>query len=138
MGFGSIEREGDAAPVAEINTTPLVDVMLVLLIIFIVTAPLMTQAVRVDLPRVQAAAESSPARPVTVEIDASGGVSIDGRAVSPGDLRASLSAFAANQPQPALRLQVDREARYQVLAEVMAAAQSVGLTRLAFLTDPRP
>ena len=138
MGMNVGGGSGEEEVMSNINTTPLVDVMLVLLIIFIVTAPLMTQAVRVDLPRVQAAAESSPARPVTVEIDASGGVSIDGRAVSPGDLRASLSAFAANQPQPALRLQVDREARYQVLAEVMAAAQSVGLTRLAFLTDPRP
>ncbi len=138
MGFGLIDAAQESAPVAEINTTPLVDVMLVLLIIFIVTAPLMTQAVRVDLPRMQAGADPKQAKTVTIEIASDGTVWIDARAVNSEQLRARLSEFGAVDPQPALRLQVDRASRHQALAEVLAAAQAAGLTRLGFITDPRP
>jgi len=139
MGFGAIDRDQDrdATPVAEINTTPLVDVMLVLLIIFMVTAPLMTQAVKVDLPRVQAGADPKTRPSVTVEVDASGSVSLDGRTVKLEQLRSALAGIASSESQPTLRLQVDRDARYQSVAEVMAIAQSAGLSRIGFVTDPR-
>ena len=122
---------------AEINVTPMVDVMLVLLVIFIITAPLFTHAIRLDLPVAQA--EPAPEKPetVTLSIDAAGAIYWNDAAVSKKDLDARLAQAARQQPQPELQLRADKSTRYEVIAQVMAAAQGNGLTRMGFVTDPK-
>jgi len=135
MAFGGFEP-GSSQPMSEINVTPLVDVMLVLLVIFIVTAPLLTHAVRVDLP--QAAARPAPQKPQTIAlaIDGEGRVFWNTQPIALAELRVRLTQEAARQPQPEVHLHADRNTRYQELAEVMAAAQNAGLEKVAFITTP--
>ena len=139
MAFGSFDRAGGhKSPVAEINTTPLVDVMLVLLVIFIITAPLLTHAIRLDLPAAQAPTASEKPETITVSIDPAGGLFWNNEPVA--DLPAlsrRLADAAARSPQPELHLRADRETRYQRIAEVMSAAQQAGLGKIGFVTDPR-
>ena len=140
MAFASMDG-GEDEPLAEINMVPLIDVMLVLLIIFMVTAPLLTHAVKVDLPK--AASAMSEARPEHIElsIDRDGQVFWNGQVVDATDLEARLSETAANiAPEtgnaPELRLRADRQTPYEKVAQVMSAASRHGLTRLGFVTDP--
>ena len=121
---------------SDINVTPMVDVMLVLLIIFILTAPLFTQAVKLDLPQARAAPASAAPGSVTIAIDAGGAIYWDGALVDAGQLDARLTRAAALAPQPELQLRADKNTRYEVVAQVMAAAQTRGLTRLGFVTEP--
>jgi len=139
MAFGGFDsQDGPMRPMAEINTTPLVDVMLVLLVIFIITAPLLTHAIRLDLPQASATPSPETPRTVTVSIDAQGLVHWDNEPVpDPAALAGRLAQAAAGVPQPELHLRADREVRYQRIAEVMAAAQRAGLARIGFVTDPR-
>jgi biopolymer transport protein ExbD len=135
--MGSFQESGPAAPMAEINTTPLVDVMLVLLVIFIITAPLFHQAVEVDLPKVEASRMEEKPRVVEVALDGAGRVFVDGAPVEREALAARLAAAgAAGRPAPELHLRADRATRYEAVTEVMALAQKAGLTRIAFVTDP--
>lgn len=137
MAFGALNRESGTTPLAEINMIPLIDVMLVLLVIFIVTAPLLTHAVRVELPK--AASRPAEARPDAVQlaVRADGEVVWNGELVDVPALEARLAAAATQAPQPELRLSADRTVQYERVAEVMAAAARAGVTRLAFVTDPR-
>ena len=140
MAFGGFDsNDGPMRPMAEINTTPLVDVMLVLLVIFIITAPLLTHAIRLDLPSAQAPVSAATPETITVSIDAGGRVFWND---SPLDdsaaLAGRLAEAAVRTPQPELHLRADREVRYQRLADVMAAAQRAGIARIGFVTDPRP
>jgi biopolymer transport protein ExbD len=138
MAFGGFDsRNGPMQPMAEINTTPLVDVMLVLLVIFIITAPLLTNAIRLDLP--DAAAPAARERPdtITVSIDADGRLYWNDAPLADAQaLRTRLAEAAGAAPQPELHLRADREVRYQRLAEVMSAAQEAGIGRIGFVTDP--
>ncbi len=137
MAFGGFEQRGTQQPMAEINTTPLVDVMLVLLVIFIITAPLITHSIRLDLPDAQAAASSESPGTITISIPDSGVVHWNNEPLADQDaLRAKLREAAAAQPQPAVHLRADRDTRYQIIAEVMSAAQQAGIRTLAFVTDP--
>jgi biopolymer transport protein ExbD len=137
MAFGGFEQRGTQQPMAEINTTPLVDVMLVLLVIFIITAPLITHSIRLDLPDAQAAASSESTGTITIAIPASGVIHWNNEPLADqGVLRAKLREAAAAQPQPAVHLRADRDTRYQIIAEVMSAAQQAGIRTLAFVTDP--
>jgi biopolymer transport protein ExbD len=138
MAFGGFEQgSGSLQPMSEINVTPLVDVMLVLLVIFIVTAPLFTHAVRVDLP--QAESQPTPRKPetVTLAIDSGGRLSWNDATVALTDLAPLLSAAALKQPQPEIHLYADRDTRYQELAEVMSAVQTAGLQKIGFITTPK-
>jgi biopolymer transport protein ExbD len=123
-------------PMSEINTTPLVDVMLVLLVIFIITAPLLTHAVKIDLP--QASSQPLPEKPevISVSIDSTGKMYWNDAVIVPGELRTKLQEIAAKKPQPELNIRADKETRYQVLAEVMADAQNVGISKLGFVSEP--
>jgi biopolymer transport protein ExbD len=138
MSFGSFQdgRGGAPQPMAEINTTPLVDVMLVLLIIFIVTAPLLTHGIRIDLPK--AASSVQPEKPdtVTLAVERDGRLFWNDQAISEAELENAMREAAARTPQPELQLRADRETRYQRLAELMSMARNTGLTRLGFVTDP--
>jgi len=135
MSFGSFDSGGVSQPMAEINTTPLVDVMLVLLVIFIITAPLFHQAVPVDLPKVDATRVDDKPRVVAVAIDATGQVFVDGEAVPADVLGERLLAVAGGEPE--LHLRADRNTRYERVTEVLAMAQKAGLTKIAFVTEPR-
>jgi len=110
--------------------------MLVLLVIFIITAPLLTHAIQLDLPRAAAASAPETPRTITVTIDAAGKLYWNDRAVSMADLQARLSAEGRG-PEPAeLHLRADQASRYQVIAAVMSAAQQAGLSRIGFVTEP--
>lgn len=124
------------APMSEINTTPLVDVMLVLLVIFIITAPLLTHAVKIDLP--QASSQPLPEKPevISVSIDAVGKMYWNDVPLVQGELKTKLMQIANKTPQPELNVSADKETRYQILAEVMADAQNAGVTKLGFVSAP--
>ena len=133
-GVGSASH---TVPMSEINTTPLVDVMLVLLVIFIITAPLLTHAVKIDLP--QASSQPLPEKPevISVAIDAAGKMYWNDAPLVQGELKAKLQEIADKKPQPELNIRADKETRYQVLAEVMADAQNAGVTKLGFVSEPK-
>ena len=137
MAFGSFENSGSSQPMAEINTTPLVDVMLVLLVIFIITAPLFSDAVPIDLPRVDASRLDDPPRVLSVAIDAAGEVFVDGQASAPTELAARFAAISAGNGEIELHLRADRATPYERVTEVLAEAQRAGLVKIAFVTEPR-
>ena len=139
MAFGAFEARGSQQPMAEINTTPLVDVMLVLLVIFIITAPLFTHAIKLDLPNAQSPASPEKPETVTLSINGQGALFWNDEPVGGlPELSQRFTRAAAKQPQPELHLRADRETRYQRIAEVMSAAQQAGLARIGFVTDPKP
>lgn len=123
-------------PMSEINTTPLVDVMLVLLVIFIITAPLLTHAVKIDLP--QATSQPLPEKPevISLAIDAKGNTYWNDAPIEQSMLKSRLEDAAKQTPQPELQIRADKETRYQLLSEVMADAQNAGITKLGFISEP--
>ncbi len=140
MSFGSFDSGGMTQPMAEINTTPLVDVMLVLLVIFIITAPLFHQAVPVDLPRVNSTKLDDKPRVVAVAIDGEGNVFVDSERIDRNEvhaLEARFQSIVAGGGEPELHLRADRSTRYERVTEVLAAAQKCGLAKIAFVTEPR-
>ena len=136
MALGSFNTAGTQLPTAEINMTPLVDVMLVLLIIFIITAPLMTHSVPVDLPR--ASSTPTPEKPMTLQvaIDAQGQAYVGSERVGGNQLEERFRAAVAQNAKVEMHLQADRNTRYETVAETMSAARRAGLTRLGFVTQP--
>lgn len=137
MRFGSFnDHSGESRPMSDINVTPMVDVMLVLLIIFIISAPLFTRALQLDLPT--AAAEPVQTTPQTVElsIDAVGKLYWNDKPISRQELDLQMQTAAKVAPQPEVQLRADKSTRYEVIADIMSAAQSHGLTKLGFVTDP--
>lgn len=138
MAFGGLEHHKTSAPMEEINMTPLIDVMLVLLVIFIITAPLMTHAIRLDLPKVAASVARDTPQSVTLSIDDAGKLYWDDAPVALDALPARFRAAAAGAAPPELRLRASRATRYDVIAQVMGAAQAAGLTRIGFVTDMPP
>ena len=133
MSFGSFEKQNNA-PMSEINTTPLVDVMLVLLIIFIVTAPLITNNVSVNLPKTKSVA--SPQKPSIVKIglDEKGQMFWNGTAISKTDLVTLFTDTAKDKPDTELHLEADKDSRYQEITEIMVEAQKAGITKLGFVS----
>ena len=121
---------------SEINMTPLVDVMLVLLIIFMLTVPVLTHAVKLDLPKASSAAEQQKPNAVTVSVAADGGVFWNDAGVSQDELRARLKACAALSPQPVLRIRGDKKVEYDHIAQVMSMMQQAGIEKLGFVTEP--
>ena len=136
MAFGSFNHHRQQGPMADINVTPMVDVMLVLLVIFIISAPMFTHAVKLDLPRAQAQANPQQPASVSLAIDAKGQVYWNDEAVAPTALEARLAEASKLDPQPELQLRADKNTRYEVVAQVMAAAQTAGLGKLGFVTEP--
>ena len=131
--FGS---DNQSSLMSEINTTPLVDVMLVLLVIFIITAPLLTHAVKIDLP--QASSQPIEQKPeiISISVDGNGQLYWNNTQLVEGELASRLQQAATAQPQPELHIRADRETRYQILAEVMADAQNAGIQKLGFVSTP--
>ncbi|CAN7411220.1 biopolymer transporter ExbD [Cupriavidus necator] len=136
MAFGTLDSEDDEV-MSEINMTPLVDVMLVLLIIFIITIPVINHAVKIDLPRATNTPNDPKPQSINVSIDASGKVFWNQVEVDQATLESNIALAAQQQPQPELHLRADREVRYERVAEVMAAAQHGGLGKIGFITEPK-
>jgi biopolymer transport protein ExbD len=136
MAFGTLDSDDDEV-MSEINMTPLVDVMLVLLIIFIITIPVINHAVKLDLPRATNTPNDPKPQSINVSIDASGKVFWNQVEVDQATLESNIALAAQQQPQPELHLRADREVRYERVAEVMAAAQHGGLGKIGFITEPK-
>jgi biopolymer transport protein TolR len=128
-------RRGRYKPLAEINVTPLVDVMLVLLIIFMVTAPLMTSGVSVDLPKTNAQPLNSDSEPLTVSIKADGSIFLQEQAVDVGDIVAKLQAIAKNNPERRIFVRGDKDLAYGRIMEVMGTITQGGFTKVALLAE---
>ena len=137
MAFGRLERTQVAQPMSEINMTPLVDVMLVLVVIFIITAPLLASTIRLDLPGTEAAKPTDAPRFVTVAIDASGGLFLNDQPVSAAELAQRLADSGRTQPDTEVQLRADQTVPYGRIVEVMGAAQKAGLNRIGFVAEPR-
>ena len=138
MAFSMNKRNGQRAryqPLAEINVTPLVDVMLVLLIIFMVTAPLMTSGVSVDLPKTNAQPLNSDSEPLTVSIKADGAIFLQDQAVDVGDLVTKLQATAKNNPERRIFVRGDKDLAYGRIMEVMGTITQGGFTKVALLAE---
>ncbi|MCC8393986.1 biopolymer transporter ExbD [Paraburkholderia sp. MMS20-SJTR3] len=138
MAFGGLEKKQTAAPMAEINMTPLIDVMLVLLVIFIITAPLFSHAIRLDLPKVAAAPARQTPQTIALSIDGAGRLFWNGQPLTLAQLRERFAEAGKQSEQPEIQLRAERSTRYEVIAQVMGAAQQAGLERLGFVTDPPP
>lgn len=136
MAFGGFSQEGRGAPMSEINMVPLIDVMLVLLIVFMITAPLLTHAVKIDLPTAASAANNEKPETVTLAVDEAGVLYWNDRRIDDSELATRLAEAAAQPVQPELHLRADRETRYQKLAEIMSAARQAGIQKMGFVTVP--
>lgn len=136
MAFGGFEQNGKAHTVAEINMVPLIDVMLVLLIIFMITAPLMTHAVKIDLPKAGSGAQTTEAKHIALAIAADGQLFWNDRAVNRGQLRQNLQQIAEQTPQPELHVRADQSVIYRVVAEALADAAKAGVSRIGFISEP--
>jgi len=134
MAMGSLSDEDDFNP--EINTTPLVDVMLVLLIIFIITIPVINHAVKIDLPKASSQPDDVKPESINLSIDAAGDLFWNQEKIDSNQLNLRIAAAAQKQPMPELHLRAERTTQYEKVAQVMAAAQSGGLTKIGFVTDP--
>ena len=137
MAFGGFNDNKQPTPMSDINVTPMVDVMLVLLVIFIITAPLFTHAIKLDLPSAQSSPAPTKPETISLSINGEGAIFWGNDPVAPGDLGARLAQAAQKRPQPDLQLRADKSTRYEVIAQVMSAAQNNGLTKLGFVTDTK-
>jgi biopolymer transport protein ExbD len=120
---------------AEINVTPLVDVMLVLLIIFMITAPLMTHKIRIDLPQAHPnVVETTPPDPIDLAVKESGDLYWNDELITEAMLAAQLRVAAQKTPQPELQIRAEKATQYQLIATVMANAKSAGMVKIGFIT----
>ena len=135
MAFGRLDRSQGAQPMSDINMTPLIDVMLVLVVIFIITAPLLASSIKLDLPTTEAATASDAPQSVTVVVDASGQTYLQDRVVAQDELLRRLQLSARVNPQTEVLLRADKAVPYGRIVEVMGAAQAAGLNRIGFVAD---
>jgi len=135
MAFG--RQEDSEEVMSEINMTPLVDVMLVLLIIFIITIPVMKHSVNVDLPRASNQPEAAKPETIRLSVAADGSYFWNENRIEDAALEPMLAQNAAKEPQPELHIRGDREVRYERVAQAMAAAQQAGLKKIGFITEPK-
>jgi len=137
MAFGGFDNKGSSGhTMAEINMVPLIDVMLVLLVIFIITAPLLAHSIRINMPQVSAEQVQEEPKVIDLAIDAQGQMFWDEQPVRLEDLPARFGAVSGTKPQPELRIRADVDTRYDTLARVMSAARQGGLGRIGFVTTP--
>ena len=138
MSFASFDRQRSSAPMAEINMVPLIDVMLVLLVIFIVTAPLLTHAVKLELPRVSSQPNQLKPDKIDFAIDAAGQRFWNGEQLVRDQAAERFTAAGRQQPQPEVHLRADQAVAYRAVAETLADATRAGLTRIGFVSEPEP
>ena len=136
MAFGSFDRKSSSQPMAEINMVPLIDVVLVLLVIFIVTAPLLTNVVKLDLPKATSAADIQKPEKIEFAIDANGALFWKGERITREDAVARFAEEGRKRPQPEVYLRADQNAPYRYVAETLADASKGGLSKVAFVSEP--
>ncbi len=137
MAFGGLSEQRATRPMAEINMIPLIDVMLVLLVIFMITAPLLTHAVKIELPRASSELNVVEREHVQLSIDRSGAVFWNGEPLADDEWTARMRAAAVAEPQPELHIYADGDLAYRRVVTVMSDAARAGLTHIGFVTDPR-
>ena len=135
MAFASFDNKSSGAPVAEINMVPLIDVMLVLLVIFIVTAPLMTSALKLDLPKTEAGAPTAGPAFIAVAVDAEGQLFLGDQKLAREALAQRVAAAAKDNPLLEVQLRADQKVPYGQVADLIALVQQAGLTRIGFVTE---
>jgi len=135
MAFGRLERTQGPQPMSEINVTPLVDVMLVLVVIFIITAPLLASSIRLDLPKTDAAKPADAPKFVTLVIDKSGQAFLNDKPLNTDELAGRLRETAAQSPETEVQLRADEGVPYGKVVQVMGLAQKAGLNRIGFVAD---
>ncbi len=137
MGMQTSGSRSSKVAISEINVTPFVDVMLVLLVIFMVTAPMMQQGLDVDLPKTSSAGIALNEDPFVVSIDASGIIKISDTAILMTDLKAKLKAIFETKKNKQIYIQADKKVDYGVVAEVMGEARAAGIYNLSLITIPK-
>ena len=135
MSFGRLDRTAGSQPMSDINMTPLIDVMLVLVVIFIITAPLLASSIKLDLPKTDAAKAGDAPKSVTVVMDATGQAYLKDQPVALDELARLLSVSAQANPETEVLLRADKTVPYGRIVEVMGAAQKAGLNRIGFVAD---
>ena len=135
MAFGRLERTQGPQPMSDINVTPLVDVMLVLVVIFIITAPLLASSIRLDLPKTDAAKPGDAPKFVTLVVDRAGQAFLNDKPVKLDELAQSLAQTASQNPDTEVQLRADEAVPYGKVVEVMGVAQKAGLNRIGFVAQ---
>jgi len=135
MAFGRLERSPASQPMSEINMTPLIDVMLVLLVIFIISAPLMTTSLKLDLPKTEGAKPSESPLFIALAVDADGQLFAGDEKLSRDELVARVRAAAARDPATEVQLRADKAVPYGKVAELIGLVQDGGLSRIGFVTE---
>ena len=135
MAFGRLERTQGPQPMSDINVTPLVDVMLVLVVIFIITAPLLASSIRLDLPKTDAAKPGDAPKFVTLVVDRAGQAFLNDKPVKLDELAQSLAQTASQNPDTEVQLRADEAVPYGKVVEVMGVAQKAGLNRIGFVAE---
>ena len=138
MAFGRLERDKGAPPMSDINMTPLIDVMLVLVVIFIITAPLLASTIRLDLPKTDAARPNEAPRFTLLVVDKAGQAFLNDKPVTREELALQLAKTAAANPDAELQLRADEAVPYGRVVELMGLAQRAGLSRIGFVADAKP
>ena len=134
MAFGRLERARPPSPMSDINMTPLIDVMLVLLVIFIITAPLMSSSLRLDLPKAEGSRASETPKFIAVSIDVEGKLYLADQPVTLDQLREQAQRTAGNDPATEVQLRADEKVPYGRVAELIGLLQQAGLSRVGFIT----
>jgi biopolymer transport protein ExbD len=136
MAFGGFNQGEGRPPQSDINMVPLIDVMLVLLIVFMITAPLLTHSVKIDLPQASSAPNQEKPETIALSLDADGKVYWNNDAIDAAALPARLAEAATRSPQPELHLRADRNTRYETIADLMSKARTAGIEKMGFITLP--
>jgi biopolymer transport protein TolR len=134
MSFGRLERRDTPKPMGEINMTPLIDVMLVLLVIFIISAPLMTSSLRLDLPKSEAATPGDAPAFISVALSPDGKLYLGDEAMAAQQFQQRIAALAKSRPEMEVQLHADKTVPYGAVAELIGWCQAAGLNRIAFVT----
>jgi biopolymer transport protein ExbD len=136
MAFHIQDDRSDDSIMSEINMTPMVDVMLVLLIIFIITLPVMQQAVKIELPKANSVRNEIKPESVQLTINGKGQIFWNSTAIDLKTFNGYAEKAAQKEPQPEINLRADKSVKYEYVAQVLAASRRAGLTKLGFVTDP--
>ena len=136
MAFGRLERTSGPQPISDINMTPLVDVMLVLVVIFILTAPLLASSIRLDLPRADGAVPGASPQSITLVVDKAGQLFLNDQPLTQDALVQALAETATRQPDTEVQLRADATVPYGRVVEIMGAAHAAGLQRIGFVAEP--
>jgi biopolymer transport protein TolR len=137
VAFGRLERDKGTPPMSDINMTPLIDVMLVLVVIFIITAPLLASSIKLDLPKTDAAKPNEAPKFVLLVVDKTGQAFLNDKPLATDELAKQLAQTAQANPDTELQLRADESVPYGRVVEVMGVAQKAGLNRIGFVADPK-